>query len=109
MYSSPAARELIIYLHPCKCIEFSFFRTIIIIQIKIQSVISWKTVWNSVLFTALFVVFFISYQVKNPFQDLSKPGSFGLPENTVNFYIPGQAGKLGAWWVYEQFYISVLD
>jgi len=51
MYSSPAARELIIYLHP----------------------------------------------LKNPFQDLSKPGSFGLPDNTVNFYIPGQAGKLGAW------------
>ena len=24
MYSSPAARELMIYLHPCKCIEFSF-------------------------------------------------------------------------------------
>ena len=51
--------------------------------------------WNSVLITALLL--FISYQVKNPFEDLSNPVSFGLPENTVNFYISGQAGKLGAW------------
>lgn len=51
MYTSPAARELVIYLHP----------------------------------------------LKNPFEDLSNPGSFGLPEDTVNFYISGQAGKLGAW------------
>jgi len=51
MYSSPAARELVIYLHP----------------------------------------------LKNPFQNLSDPVSFGLPANTVNFYIAGPAGKLGAW------------
>ncbi|XP_068682879.1 lysophosphatidylserine lipase ABHD12-like isoform X1 [Montipora foliosa] len=51
MYSSPAARELIIYLHP----------------------------------------------LKNPFHNLSDPISFGLPVNTVHFYIDGSAGKLGAW------------
>ncbi|KAK2561030.1 Lysophosphatidylserine lipase ABHD12 [Acropora cervicornis] len=51
MYTSPATRELIIYLHP----------------------------------------------LKNPFQNLSNPVSFGLPANTVNFYISGPAGKLGAW------------
>ena len=48
-------------------------------------------------------MFFISFflllfhQVKNPFQNLSDPVSFGLPANTVNFYIAGPAGKLGAW------------
>ncbi|XP_044163528.1 lysophosphatidylserine lipase ABHD12-like isoform X1 [Acropora millepora] len=51
MYTSPATRELIIYLHP----------------------------------------------LKNPFHNLSNPVSFGLPANTVNFYISGPAGKLGAW------------
>ncbi|KAL9953518.1 hypothetical protein ACROYT_G040943 [Oculina patagonica] len=51
MYSSPAARELMIYLHP----------------------------------------------LRSPFENLTDPVSFGLPENTVNFYISGAAGKLGAW------------
>ncbi|RMX46809.1 hypothetical protein pdam_00024066 [Pocillopora damicornis] len=51
MYSSPEARELMIYLHP----------------------------------------------LKNPFENLSDPSSFGLPDSTVHFYISGPAGKLGAW------------
>ena len=37
--------------------------------------------------------------MKNPFHNLSNPVSFGLPANTVNFYISGSAGKLGAWYV----------
>ena len=37
--------------------------------------------------------------MKNPFHNLSNPVSFGLPANTVNFYISGPAGKLGAWYV----------
>ena len=91
MYSSPAARELVIYLHPCKCIKDCLKSIKSIIKIHYDDL----TVWNSVLITALLLL--ISYQVKNPFEDLSNPVSFGLPENTVNFYISGQAGKLGAW------------
>lgn len=35
--------------------------------------------------------------LRNPFEKLSDPVSFGLPVNTVNFYITGSAGRLGAW------------
>ena len=41
--------------------------------------------------------FFYPYSVRNPFEKLSDPVSFGLPVNTVNFYITGSAGRLGAW------------
>lgn len=37
------------------------------------------------------------HPLRNPCKNLSDPVSFGLPANTVNFYIPGPAGKLGAW------------
>ena len=43
------------------------------------------------------VFFFYPYSVRNPFENLSDPVSFGLPVNTVNFYITGSAGRLGAW------------
>ena len=43
------------------------------------------------------VFFFYPYSVRNPFEKLSEPVSFGLPVNTVNFYITGSAGRLGAW------------
>ncbi|KAJ7356075.1 Protein abhd12b [Desmophyllum pertusum] len=63
MYSSPAARELLIYLHP----------------------------------------------MRNPFENLSDPSSFGLSDNTVNFYISGAAGKLGAWNVPGQHVAKIQD
>ena len=38
--------------------------------------------------------------MKNPFENLSDPSSFGLSDSTVHFYISGPAGKLGAWSVF---------
>ncbi|XP_068729950.1 lysophosphatidylserine lipase ABHD12-like [Montipora capricornis] len=45
---------------------------------------------------AIDIVIFLE-SLKNPFHNLSDPVSFGLPSNTINFYINGTAGKLGAW------------
>ena len=63
-------------------------------KIKIESRIKLSHNINNIL---PFLVLLLSYQVKNPFQNLSDPVSFGMPSNTVNFYISGAAGKLGAW------------
>ena len=55
-----------------------------------------------IIFSVLLVtfIFLFCHPVKNPFENLSDPSSFGLPDSTVHFYISGPAGKLGAWLVF---------